>query len=308
MASHAEPSWFAIVNPAAGRGRAARAVPALEAAARDAGLRVEVQRTERRGHATALARKAVAAGHRNFIAVGGDGTVNEVANGLLGNAAVPTSELTLGALPIGTGNDWARTHAMPHDAREVARLLASGRTVMHDAGIVTCRAGSETIRRYFVNMAGAGIDAHILARLGEGKGGAWSYLVALLGGLRSFRAPTLDVAGPDFRFRGPTLVIFAGPGRYCGGGLEIAPDAAVDDGRLRVTLVKQMSFWCVLGNLPRLFNGTVPQSPHVVCARLAAIDITSDIPVGVEVDGEVIGAAPVRFEILPRAIRVVTAR
>jgi YegS/Rv2252/BmrU family lipid kinase len=300
--------WFAIVNPVAGGGKAERVVPALEAAMRGAGLSLHIRATEVRGHAIRLAREAVAAGHRRFLAVGGDGTVNEVANGLLADASVAGGELTLGALPIGTGNDWARTHAIPKRPAEIVRLLASGQTVMHDVGIATCRAGGETLRRYFVNMAGAGIDAHILSRLGEGKGGTWSYLVALLGGLRSFRAPTLDVTGPDFRFHGPTLAIFAGPGRYCGGGLEIAPDAAVNDGRLHVTLVKQMSFWRVLGNLPRLFNGTVPQSPHVVSGRLPALDIASDIPVGVEVDGEVIGAAPARFEIVPRAIRVVTAR
>lgn len=300
--------WVAIVNPAAGGGRAGRAVPALQAAMRATGFSMRVQTTEARGHATALARDAVAAGHRQFIAVGGDGTVNEIANGLLTGGSVAGDAVTLAALPIGTGNDWARTHALPKRPEDLVALIASGKTVMHDAGIATCRRAGEPLRRHFVNMAGAGIDAHILSRLGEGKGGAWSYLVALLGGLRSFRTPALDVAGPDFRFRGPTLVIFAGPGRYCGGGLEIAPGATVDDGCLRVTLVKQMSFWQVVGNLPRLFNGTVPQSPHVVTGRLAAIDIASDIPVGVEVDGEVIGETPARFEIVPRAIRVVTAR
>lgn len=299
--------WLAIVNPAAGRGKAARAVPALEAAMRSVGLSVRANPTEGRGHATRLAREYVAAGYRKFIAVGGDGTVNEIANGLLANGAVPAHELTLGALPVGTGNDWARTHSIPKRVEDAVGLLASGRTVLHDAGVATCSAGSETTRRYFVNMAGVGIDAHILARLGEGKGGAWSYLVALLSGLGSFRPPSLDVTGPGFQFRGPTLVVFAGPGRYCGGGLQIAPDATVDDGQLHVTLVKRMSGWRVVGNLPRLFNGTVAQSPHVVSARVTALDIASDSRVGVEVDGEVIGAAPARFEIIPRAIRVVTA-
>jgi YegS/Rv2252/BmrU family lipid kinase len=301
-------AWFAIVNPAAGGGRAARVMPNLQAAMRRAGLSLEIRATEARGHAIRLAREAAAAGHRRFLVVGGDGTVNEVANGLLETGSVPGGELTLAALPIGTGNDWARTHAIPKRPSELVALLASGRTVMHDVGVVTCRARGRALRRYFVNMAGLGIDAHILSRLGEGKGGAWSYLVALLGGLRSFRTPTLEVTGADFRFHGPALVLFAGPGRYCGGGLEIAPDATADDGRLHVTLVKQMSFWRVLGNLPRLFNGTVPQSPHVVTGRLRALAIVSDVPVGVEVDGEVIGEAPARFEILPRAIRVVTAR
>lgn len=301
--------WVAIVNPAAGGGRAGRAVPALQAAMRAASLSMWVRTTAAGGHATAIARDAVAAGHRRFIAVGGDGTVNEVANGLLADGSVAGDAVTLATLPIGTGNDWARTHTLPKRPEDLVALIASGKSVMHDAGIATCRrAGGELLRRHFVNMAGAGIDAHILGRLGEGKGGAWSYLVALLGGLRSFRTPALDVTGPDFRFHGPTLVIFAGPGRYCGGGLEIAPGASVDDGCLRVTLVKQMRFWQVVGNLPRLFNGTVPQSPHVVTGRLASIDIASDIPVGVEVDGEVIGETPARFEIVPRAIRVVTAR
>jgi YegS/Rv2252/BmrU family lipid kinase len=300
--------WVAIVNPAAGGGRAAQMVPTLQAAMRGAGLPLSIRTTAGRGHAIELARTAVTAGHRRFLAVGGDGTVNEVANGLLANAGAASADLTLGALPIGTGNDWARTHALPKRPEDVVRLLVAGNTVMHDVGLATCRAGGETVRRYFVNMAGAGIDAHILGRLDEGKGGAWSYLVALLGGLRSFRTPTLEVTGTAFRFRGPALVVFAGPGRYCGGGLEMAPDATVDDGRLHLTLVKQMRFWQVVANLPRLFNGTVTQSPHVVSGKLAVLDIASDIPVGVELDGEVIGEAPARFEVVPRAIRVVTAR
>ncbi|MCX7893416.1 MAG: diacylglycerol kinase family lipid kinase [Burkholderiales bacterium] len=301
-------AWLAVVNPAAGRGRGLRTLPALEAEMRRACLSMEVRTTARRGHAVAIAAGALAAGYRRFLAVGGDGTVNEVANGLLGAGAVRGTEITLGTLPVGTGNDWARTHALPRRVPEVVRLLAGGRTVVHDAGVVACRAGGQETRRFFVNMAGVGIDAHILQRLGEGKGGTWSYLAALLAGLRTFASPALEIAGPDFLFRGRALAVFMGPGRYCGGGLEIAPHAAVDDGTLHMTLVRHMSALQVLVSLPRLFNGTVPQSPHVVARRVSSLEIASDPPAGVEVDGEVIGTTPARVAILPRAIRAVTAR
>ncbi len=272
----------------------------IEAVLRRHGIDFDFVVSEYPGHAIELAAQAVAGGCRHVLAVGGDGTVNECANGIFRQHAAPTAEVTLGVMPIGTGNDWARTHRIPKDYAEVAALMASGANRLHDVGVAEFGGGT---RRHFVNVAGLGFDAHVVEALPDRTLGPLAYLAGLVKGLMSYRAVSVGLTFGERRIDARAFVLFFAIGRYCGSGMNVAPLAEVDDGLFDITLVQDLSRWEVVKSLRRLFDGTLLTHPKVIALREAAAQVDAG-PVPVEADGELIGHAPVRFAILPRALRV----
>jgi YegS/Rv2252/BmrU family lipid kinase len=297
--------WTFVVNPASGRGRGARHVGELVALSRHAGLRIRVELTRGPMHAAELAAAAVRAGCRRIAAVGGDGTANEVANGLAAQDAVPLAQLTMASVPVGTGNDWARTLGMPRDARGIAAALAGEPVLACDLGRIAFGVAAGRSQRLFVNVAGAGFDAFVLKRLGERKPGRWAYTMELLRSMRRFEAPTLVAESPGVARTQASLCVFAGLGRYCGGGMLIAPQARVDDGRIDVTLIGAMSSWQVLVELRRLFDASLHDSAHVQAWSAQSLAIDAQPGTGVEADGELLGETPARIDVMPAALRVV---
>ena len=264
------------------------------------GLDFDFAISEYPGHAIELAARAVAGGCRHVLAVGGDGTVNECAIGIFRQHAAPTAEVTLGVMPIGTGNDWARGLRMPKDYAEVAALMAAGASRLHDVGVAAFGDGST---RHFVNVAGLGFDAHVVESLPDRTLGPLAYLVGLAKGLLNYRAVSLGLTFAERKIDTRAFVLFFAIGRYCGSGMNVAPLAEVDDGLFDITLIQDLSRWEVLKSLRRLFDGTLLTHPKVRALREAAGSVVAG-PVPVEADGELIGHAPVRFAILPRALRV----
>ena len=292
--------WLVVANPISGQGRAMHHRHEIEAVLRRHGLDFDFVISEYPGHAIELAGRAVADGCRQLLAVGGDGTVNECANGIFRQQAVPTAEVTLGVMPIGTGNDWARGLGMPKDYAEVAALMAAGASQPHDVGVASFGDGTT---RYFVNVAGLGFDAHVVESLPDRTLGPMAYLVGLAKGLLSYDAVSAGLTFSGRRIDTRAFVLFFAIGRYCGGGMNVAPQAEADDGLFDITLVQELSRWEVLKSLRRLFDGTLLTHPKVIALREAAAQVEAG-PVPVEADGELIGRAPVRFSILPRALRV----
>ena len=296
--------WFIVANPISGQGRAMHHRHEIEAVLRRHGIEFDFTISERPGHAIELVAQAVAGGCRRVLAVGGDGTLNECANGLFRQTAVPADEVVLGVMPIGTGNDWARSHGIPKDYAEVAALMAAGTARLHDAGVATFGDGSV---RHFVNVAGLGFDAHVVESLPDRTLGPLAYLVGLAKGLMSYDAVSLGLTFAGRRIDTRAFVLFFAIGRYCGSGMNVAPLAEVDDGLFDITLVQALSRWEVLKSLRRLFDGTLLTHPKVIALRETAAAVEAG-PVPVEADGELIGHAPVRFSTLPRALRVLAPR
>lgn len=293
--------WLVILNPISGQGRAMHHRHEIEAVLRRHGIDFKLEISERPGHAIELVSRAIEGGCRHILAVGGDGTVNECANGIFRQHAVPTTEITLGVMPIGTGNDWARTHLIPKDYARVAELMAAGSCRLHDVGVAEFDGGG---RRHFINVAGIGFDAHVVEALPDRTLGPLAYLVGLVKGLLSYTAVSLRLTLADRKLEARAFVLFFAIGRYCGSGMNVAPQAEVDDGLFDITLVQELSRWEVLKSLRKLFDGTLLEHPKVLAMREAAGAVETAIAQPVEADGELIGHAPVRFSILPRALRV----
>ena len=300
----AQQRWFAVLNPASGGGRALRERSRIEAAFADAGLRIVLAISEQPGHAITLAQTAAREGLRRFIAIGGDGTLNEVVNGLL-RAEAPAGEAMLALVPVGRGNDWARTHRIPRRLEQAVALIAAGRSVLHDVGVAQFQCDGST--RYFINVAGVGFDAHVVEQTRTTRLGPLSYVAGLLRGFATYRAVGMTVRAGAMQLDEPLFVTFAAIGRYCGGGMHVAPAAVTDDGLLDVVTIGEIGKVELVVNLRRLFDGSLPRYRKVRTARSQQVRVETSPQSGVQADGELLGATPVTFSVLPRAVRVIVA-
>jgi len=204
--------WFIVVNPASGAGRAARFWPRLDAALARARLAYDSSQSAAPGDAEQLAARAVAAGFRRLLAIGGDGTLNELINGMLASG-VPTADCLVAAAAGGTGNDWACTMAVPDDAERLAACMARAATRPADIGIAEDALGR---RSAFHNVAGAGLDAEVIGRTPRGGPRALAYLAGLARTIATFSPPAFEVIADGRIARGRHLLALASIGPRCG--------------------------------------------------------------------------------------------
>jgi YegS/Rv2252/BmrU family lipid kinase len=307
-----------IVNPASAGGATGSAWPRMASDLRTHFGAFNCAFTERAGDARLIAERETARGRSLIIACGGDGTISEVANGILESGA----DAELGVLPSGTGGDFRRTLRIPARAADAARALGSGRTVRVDVGRVEfqARAGAPA-RRYFLNVASCGMGGEVIRRVEENSsgwltsasrriagGGQLSYALASLQTTVSFHKPALRIQlddRPEFRLVVANLCI--ANARYFGGGMKIAPDAKLNDGLLDVIAVGDLGTLEILTNVYKLYLGThlgMQKVRHALARTIRASAIDADDQVLVEIDGELLGTLPATFEILPRRLRV----
>jgi YegS/Rv2252/BmrU family lipid kinase len=257
--------------------------------------------TAHAGHARELAASAAARGARIVVAWGGDGTVNEVAAGVIGSAA------SLAVIPAGSGNGLARTLGMPADPARALRRCLDGADRLIDVG--------EIDGRLFVNVAGIGFDAHIaaaFAALGQGRRGFLRYASIVLRELWAYQGPACTLALEPVAGERPTTAHPARPfllsfanGRQWGNGAIVAPDARLDDGALDAVVVEDRGRLAVLRAIPRLFRGTIARAPGVTITRMTAALVTGPGPFVYHADGEAcVGGPTVRVSVRPGALRV----
>jgi YegS/Rv2252/BmrU family lipid kinase len=298
--------WLAIVNPAAGRRDGGAGWRAVEAALRTAGVALDAAHTAAVGDAAGLAVSALREGRRRLIAVGGDGSVNEVVQGVMDAGLPDTREVTLALAPHGTGNDWARSIGMPLDPGGIACAIATGRTMLHDVGAIDFPADPGARRRWFINVAGAGYDAVVTARVPRPVPSAVTYLRLALAGLVRYRSPAFRIRADGRVIEGRLLLAFVANARYCGNRMYVAPTASMDDGLLDVVAVDELSLLQVLPKLAKLYGGRILGDPAVRHLRAARVRIDTDPPVILQADGQVLPPTPAEFSVAKQAIRVVT--
>ena len=301
--------WWVIANPAAGRGAVARRWLEIRPWLADVLDDPVVQCTEGPGQGTAMAARAVAQGCRRLLAVGGDGTCHELLNGIFRQQTVPTKDITLSVLPIGTGNDWARTHRIPPGQAAWKHMMRTGRRRPHDAGRITFFDEQRVARHcFFLNAAGLAFDAHVVQQIDHASRGRLPgyYFLLLLRHLLRYQAVEVQLQLDRCQRRDRFFTIEAGIGRYIGGGLQLMPHADPTDGRLAVTLVAEASKLDILFNLWRFFDGSIGRHRRVALhqvKRLAARPI-GDRPLPIEADGEWLGWGPAQLEIIPAAFQI----
>lgn len=306
-------SWKIIVSKKSGNGRAFRQWPEVKAAFEKRRLPFSESFTEYEGHASELAREAVVEGFRKIVALGGDGTIHEILNGVMAQEQVPPSEVILGIIPVGSGNDWARLYGIPKDSEEAVELLARGETSIQDVVRVDTGSGEESSCRYMMNIGGLGIDSHVCYLFEQeklkGRRGDLQYLKCLTKAFVKYKCPMFKVYVDDTLFyEGYAISVAMGNGKYCGGGMRQTPDADPTDGLIDVTVIGKISKMQFVTSIKHLFDGTITSLEQVSTAKGRKIQVYASPASFMEVDGELVGYSPVTARIVPAAVKVIISK
>lgn len=303
-------NWYIIANPTSRGGAVEKNWPQIEALLQKLGFSYTVQFSERPGHAILLAQEAVLRGHRQILGIGGDGTSNEIINGILNQQEVPSTDVAYALLPFGTGNDWARSYQLSSDPKIRLPQLLQYQTALQDIGRVRYTRDGQTAARYFANVAGMAYDGFIVQSLSKRRRRIKSrmeYLLMVGRYLSKYRLREAQIEFDDKIVSDFFYTINVGITRYSGGGMQLTPHAVPDDGLLALTFARKLPKWEVLLQTTRFYNGTLLEHPKVEGYQTKQLKVTQIGPTStlLEADGEFLGETPVEFDILPKALRVV---
>lgn len=294
---------YIILNPYAGRGVAGKRRGELEAALRACDTPFTLVETRARGEAIELTYQALDQGYDCIVAAGGDGTINEVVNGIVRSHGRGGAAAALGIVPLGTGSDFIKMlhGVVANDIGGAARRLAVGRTRSVDVGVAN--------GRYFINGVGLGLDAQVAVeaqKINRLKGVA-VYLVAVIRALARYQSSSMTVRFDSMELRQPLLFANVANGRCQGGTFWMTPDAQIDDGMLDLCLIEHMRLDTIIRHVPKVMKGTHTNLRQVTMGRTRHISIDCASPVPFATDGEVIATAVrhIDVHILPQALDVI---
>jgi diacylglycerol kinase (ATP) len=268
-------------------------------------LDYRIVETDRPGHATELAREALEQGERFLVAVGGDGTIHEVLNGMIQEDRPVADDAVLGAVAAGSGSDFVRTFGLPATATTAVRHLLADRVFPIDVGKVTYRDAGADRTRYFANLAEVGLGGQVIRRaarlpsfLGRGR-----YFLGFWLSMAGYRPAEVTVRADRREYRGRGLNVVVANGQFFGGGMRISPRSYPSDGKLDVQVTvgpKSEAFTL----LPEMYRGDHLPNEHIKEMKGSEVVVEADRPLPVEADGEILGVTPATFTVLPEAIRL----
>jgi diacylglycerol kinase (ATP) len=290
-----------ILNPHGGRLNREAKIPRVEQALQQAGLAYDLKLTTHRGQGVELARQAALEGWPIIAAAGGDGTINEVVNGLM-QAAGSAEAGILGIIPIGTANDLAEMLQLPSDVTAACQRLAAGQTRLIDVGQVN--------GHYFVNNSSVGLEPMVTAAHDRMRwvNGNLRYLLAALQTIRQAKPWHMRLVWGNSTYDGPINLVSVGNSHRTGGFFYMTPEAVLDDGLLDFVYATGLNKWQLLQLLPQTFSGAHIHHPQVVYQKTPSLSITAFSPTLLQTDGEIIAedATEINYHIIPKKLRVIT--
>ncbi|MCL5006285.1 MAG: diacylglycerol kinase family lipid kinase [Acidobacteria bacterium] len=300
----------AIVNPCAAGGETTRRWPELANLLERSLGPVTPRFTQSPGAGMTIAQELLRSGYDLLVAVGGDGTINEVANGFFEDDRIICPEARLGILPLGTGGDFRRTLGIPQKPVEAVKIISEGVPLLIDVGKITFQANDgKPESRYFVNMVSFGMGGHVAARAKNSLrrfGGKTAFLWATLVTFLSYRGRQVKLrvdanpAGLSFLVAN----VAVGNGQFHGGGMRPCPTAALNDGLFDVTVVDYAGAARLIRSMPVLYSGEIYRHPKVHHLRTSTLSAESTDLTQIEVDGEALGRLPLEVSILPRLLPI----
>lgn len=285
--------------------RLSRLLPSLEALSREPGLgRVQLASTLWMGHAVELSRQAARDGCDYLVAVGGDGTLHEVVNGVMQSNIPANAFPAIGLLPYGSANDFARTAGLTQSFDALTALINARATQRIDLGKIVLEPSGDT--RYFINIAGAGLSPEVAQRVAQSTsllGPGFNYFRHILRGFASYEKKEVYCTAPAWQWSGKVLQMAVANGRRFGDGLYVAPDARLADGQFQVSIFADLSLWDYARNLGNLKKGRRIRHKQVYYYQAPEMRLESADACGIEADGEYVGLAPATFSLVPKALR-----
>lgn len=301
-----------IMNPVSGNRRSKIRRSRLLDLMTQRGISYVCFETKYKGHAMELVQGLKEESASIFlIGMGGDGTNNELVNGIMQLPPERRENLAYCLFPSGTGNDWARSFDIPIDPSCWLDMWQEQFAKKHDLGLVRYYADGQEAQRYFINIAGMAYDAYLVGKLEKGfmsKSNKLVYLGILLRCLMAYRLHPVQVESDSYAFQSKCYTINVGINRFAGGGMEVVPDADAFDGLLSITAAKDLKKYQVVYELRRFYNGTYTQIPKVEAFDAKAVKVSctdADRILEVEADGEYLGVGPCTFQSIPAAFNVI---
>lgn len=301
--------WLVLLNPHAGVGRGARDRKKIEAILNTKKISYHIVVSEYPKHAISLIQKKIGEGYQNILIAGGDGTLNEVVNGIYTQDFLMPDKITIGMLPVGTGNDWIKTFGIPLDYKKALDIILERKTIQQDIGRIIKQYKKEVDIRYFANMAGFGFDALVAKKANKlkdkGRSGLLVYLYSLIAGYLQYKTIKMHIKVDDGDFNAEVFSCSIGIGMYNGGGMMQAPGAIPNNGEFQVTLIRKIGIWTLIKNIKGLFDGSFVHDKHVSTYDAKKVELSGISNIPCEADGEILGKGSYHVELLPHSLNVI---
>ena len=296
-------TWFVIVNPISGNGSSRKKWPQIKTILKHSGFDFEYAFTEYEKHSILLTKQAIQNTYKNIICVGGDGTLHNIVNGIMSQNDVPSSSISVGMIPVGTGNDWVKTYQISKDFEKAIQIIKNGSIKQQDLGEITFLDQNKD-KVYFNNLAGIGFDGYVVSKVHKYKHfGALAYLSGALIGLFGFKNFQSNINVNSKIISSKTLMVLVGLCQYSGGGMQLTKTPNPIDGMFNISVAKDIGKLDVIRNVRKLFNGEITNHKKVETFKSAALSIKipdKNLPL-IQADGELIGKGNVEFNIIPKA-------
>lgn len=297
-------SWYVIINPTSGNGSCKKKWPKIKALLQKYNFNFQFIFTKHQKHSIHLVQYAINLNIRNIISVGGDGTLHNIINGIMSQNDVPSNEINIGVIPIGTGNDWIKTHKISLDLEAAIQIIKKGSLATQDIGKIVIQNSTKP-PVFFNNLAGVGFDGYVVSKIEKHKHiGALAYLYGTLVSLFSYKNFESTVYINSEAISGKTLMILIGLCKYSGGGMQLTKNPDPFDGLLDVTIAKNFRKFEIIKNLTKLFNGTITNYKKVITIKTKSVTIQinqKNAPY-IQADGELIGVGNIEVSIIKKAV------
>ena len=295
--------WFVIVNPTSGNDSGLKKWPEIESLLQAYEFNFEYAFTEYENHSPELVQESIANGFENLICVGGDGTLHNIVNGIMHQNKMDSSQINVGMIPIGTGNDWVKTHDIPNDFEKAIQIIKNGHKKLQDLGKIEFLDENRK-PVYFNNLAGVGFDGFVVSKVHKYKHfGALAYLTGAVLGLFSFKNFKAKIKIESKEFNTKSLMVLVGLCNYSGGGMQLTKEANPLDGLFDISIAKDIGKLDIIKNLTKLFNGKIVNHKKVETLKSESITIEieeENLPF-IQADGELIGKGNINVSIVPNA-------
>ena len=295
--------WFVIINPTSGNGSSKRKWPKIKANLVSEGFDFDFAFTEYANHSNGLVQDAINQQFKNIICIGGDGTLHNIINGIQNQSSVASSDIHIGVIPIGTGNDWIKTYNIPLGVKRAISIIKRGLLKSQDLGKIEF-LNQDKKATYFNNLAGIGFDGFVVSKVGKYKFlGSLAYIIGAVVGLFSFKNFYTIISFNGKEIKTKSLMVLVGLCKYSGGGMQLTKNPNPDDGLFDVSIAKDLSKFDIVKNLFNLFNGNIVKHSKVENHKVncLSIHINSEEHPFIQADGELLGKGNIKLSIIPKA-------
>ncbi len=297
-------TWFIIANPSSGNKVFSVKWKVITKFLDYYGIKYQYTFTKRAYREVSIVKDAIEQGYRNFISVGGDGTLHQIVNGIMQQTEVKPSDITVAVIPLGTGNDWIKTYKIPQNIRKAIKLLVAKKTILQDIGCLHMQ--HKTV--YFNNGAGIGYDAYVVKNLVNFKFlGRLSYLVTATISFLKYKLDKYKIVSEERSLYTDTLMVAFNICKYSGGGMQLTNNSKLNNGKLNISILKDINFVDLLLNTFNLYNNKIIYFRKVETFQTKAITVNPDNRQDyyIQADGELIGKGDANVSIIEKAINFV---